>query len=329
MSKEYFRRLIETRAEGKNIDYKLTLNWNKSTKDEKVEIVKDILAMANTQDGGKLVFGVRDKDFESVGLSKEDYESFDQTKTNDFLHKYTDPKHSCQVKKQKIGEKFFIIIDIPEFQREPIICKKEAHSSNDKNNQILKKGQIYIRTEKGTSEAVPSAQEMRELLGRAITKKGDELLHNIECLLKGKPSKATDESEEKYKKEIKEANEFLFQELGDEINKYGFWEIYAYPTEYNPRRITNIQSVRKLLEKSKVNLQGWDFPHTESNLNASNFSGGRQSVFILDSVREGYRAYKSGLFVWKSVFWEDAEGHQSYGGRKILDYVSTIYSVTE
>ena len=161
--------LIKIKTESKNLDYKESLNWDKSSDEEKQRITKDILAMANTQDGGRIVFGIRDSDFEFIGLSDDDFKSFDQTKVNDFLHKYTEPKFSCQVYKYLIDEKYVVVIDIPEFQEVPIICKKDAHSSID-NKQILKKGQIYIRTEKASSESIPSVQEMRELLGRAIAK---------------------------------------------------------------------------------------------------------------------------------------------------------------
>ena len=99
LSEDAVRELLDIKSENKNLDYKEKFNWNTSSKEEKTEIVKDILAMSNTQDGGNIIFGVRDNDFESIGLSEDDFKSFDQTKVNDFLHKYTDPKHTCHVHK--------------------------------------------------------------------------------------------------------------------------------------------------------------------------------------------------------------------------------------
>lgn len=324
---ESIYQLIEIKTETKNLDYKEDLNWDKSSNDKKLETVKDIIAMANTQDGGKIVIGVRDDDYEFVGLSEEDYKSFDQTKLNEFLHKYTDPKFSCQVYKDKIYEKYVVVIDIPEFQEVPIICKRDAHSSKNNSKQILQKGQIYIRTDKATSEVIPSAQEMRELLGRAIVKKGDELLNNIEHLIKGKPLKTTEDSEEKYKIEIKETNDYLSRVLGEELKKYGYWEVYVYPTDYVAKRIAELKKIKELIEKSEVGLGGWHFPDTD-NGNASNFTKCRQAYTIWNKYIEGYRAYQSGLFVWKRAIWEDIEGRNS-NGKPVLSFINAIYSITE
>ena len=102
---ERIEELLKLKCENKNLDYKEACSWN-SSKEVKGEIIKDILAMANTQDGGTIIFGIRDSDFKFVGLSEDDYKSFDQTKVNYFLHKYTDPKHTCYINKYIIDEMF-------------------------------------------------------------------------------------------------------------------------------------------------------------------------------------------------------------------------------
>lgn len=129
--------LLKSKKETPNLDYKETLIWDRSHRDEKLEITKDILAMANTQDGGRIVFGVRDGDFEVVGLSNEAYDSFDTTPVNQFLHNYADPTFTCSVIKQEIEGKKVVVIDIPEFSEVPIVCKQSANSSS--NTEILKK----------------------------------------------------------------------------------------------------------------------------------------------------------------------------------------------
>ena len=323
---EDIRQLLKIKTESKNLDYKEGLNWDTSPKDKKLEIVKDILAMANTQDGGKIIFGVKDSDYDFIGLSEVDFKSFDPTKVNDFLHNYTEPQHSCQVYKYKIDEKYVVVIDVPEFPEVPIICKKDFYSS-DNNKQILKKGQIYIRTEKASSEAISSVEEMREFLGRALTKKGDELLHSIERLIKGKPIKPTEESEEKNREEIKEADDFLSQNIGEGLKKNGYWEVIAYPTQYSPKRIPDHKTIKELIKKSRVQLSGWYFPHID-NENSSNFSKGRESYTTWIMI-EGYRAYQSGLFVWKKVFWEDINDYKTHDNMLALSSESAVWSITE
>jgi hypothetical protein len=50
--------ILKIKTESKNLDYKQGLNWDTCEKDAKVELAKDVLAMANTQDGGRIVLGV-------------------------------------------------------------------------------------------------------------------------------------------------------------------------------------------------------------------------------------------------------------------------------
>ena len=194
-------------------------------------------------------------------MSDDEFASFDQTKLNDFLHKYTDPKFTCYVYKHNLGAKKFVVIEVPEFPEVPIICKQDANSSKD-NKLILRRGQLYIRTEKATSESPSSAQDLRELLGRALAKRGDELLGNIEGLLKGRPPKVTEDAAEKYQAEIRDAGS-LDVSLGEELTRLGSWALTVYPTEYNPKRIRDHQRIKELIQKSEVELRGWNFPHTD------------------------------------------------------------------
>lgn len=43
--------LLEVKSETPNLDYKEALVWDRNHKDERLDIIKDVLAMANTQDG--------------------------------------------------------------------------------------------------------------------------------------------------------------------------------------------------------------------------------------------------------------------------------------
>lgn len=174
LTEKDLRELLGRKAEGKNLDYKQSMNWGTATAEQKVAIVKDVLAMANTQDGGKIIFGVRDGDCEAIGQAEEEFQSFDATRFADFLNRYADPSFECVIQKFVIDGKKFVSIEVPEFSDVPIICKTDANDSSGR--QILKRGATYIRTNRAASEIVPDADAMRDLMNRAVVKRGDELL---------------------------------------------------------------------------------------------------------------------------------------------------------
>ena len=326
-NQDIIQRLIKARTENENVDYKEFMNWDTCQKSDKGKIVKDLLAMANTKDGGKLIFGIEDGSFDFQGLTNPDYSSFDPTKVNDFLHKYTEPKISCNVEKYELSGGKTVVISISEFDEEPIICKKDLHSSDGSNEQILKQGAVYIRTESAQSIIVPSAHEMRELLGRAITRKSDNLLNSIARMIKGRP-KRTESETNPYQGDIEEAYEYFESVLKDNLESNGYWEVVTYPVDFKNDRITEYPALKKLMESAKVFIRGWYFPHTDTNGGASNINKGIQSHTIWDQFAESYRVLMNGLFIWSSVFWEDTKGMQREG-HPVLSYVSAIYSLTE
>lgn len=329
ISEAHLRELIAQKSETKNVDYKESLNWNTAGNDAKCELVKDILALFNTQDGGHIVFGVRNNDFEFIGMSADDFTSFDATKINDFLQRYTDPPVSCEIQKLTIDRLRTVIITVPEFRDVPIICKKDANSSSDSSKLILKAGSLYIRTEKATSSLIPNAEEMRSLMNRALLKRGDQLLGTIESLFRGKPV-SNEQSLSKYAQEIDGGHSYFTEALPE---RKGYWELRAMPQVYNGERISDISTVGRFVHESVVSLRGWSFPHMDRETE-SNFAEGRQSHTVWSRYVEAHRAYRSGLFIWRGGYREDDPKfyptlEAEYGNDKVLSFVNVIYEITE
>ncbi|MDD5731954.1 MAG: ATP-binding protein [Patescibacteria group bacterium] len=344
-TEEELEQILEARSESANLDFKRAFNWD-NDKECKLEVVKDILSMANTKNGGRVIVGVEDNG-DVAGVSDEDIKSFDQTNLHNFLHKYTDPKFTVNVDRPLYKEKSIVIIGIPEFDEEPILCRENA--SNSSGKQILKEGGLYIRTNKGSSELIPSSSEMRELLSRAIMKKSDYLLNQIERLLTGRPSKKEKDitqSEEKedfaikesikeargdnYDAELQKAEEYIEKEIGDELVRRGYWEIVVKPKRYKKDFISDVVVLRKDIEEQRVQLRGWDFPHIDRD-DFVNANGGVQSwTKFLPKHVSAFRFYQSGLFVYKNSFWEDGrEGDDIDKVLKEFSFIGAIYSMTE
>ena len=56
IAEDTLKALLARRTELKNLDYKALMNWATASNEEKCELVKDILAMMNTQDGGQIAY---------------------------------------------------------------------------------------------------------------------------------------------------------------------------------------------------------------------------------------------------------------------------------
>jgi hypothetical protein len=285
-----------------------------------------MLAFSNTQDGGSIILGVQDSTLEAIGLSEADFASFDTTKINDFLRRYTDPPASCEVQKLILDGLRFVLISVPEFKDVPIICKKAANSGADSSKLILKLGGLYVRTEKATSEIVPTSEEMRELMNRALLKRGDQLLSTIQALLRSNPSSPQADFNQ-YDEEIESAREFFRETLPPDFEEYGYWELISMPQTYSRERIPSLSDVWKSLTESEVSLRGWNFPHRDRDTQ-SNFANGRQSYTQFMNHIEAHRAYQSGLFVWRSSYWENSSDWKKRYGNA-LGFVNVIYTVTE
>lgn len=329
IGKDDIKLLIEEKIETPNKDFKEEIIWNRQNRDDCLSIIKDVIGMANTKDGGKIVIGVKDDDFSFVGVSDESFKSFDPTPFHDLLSNYADPIFNCSLIKTEIEGKKVVVIDVPEFSEVPIICKDSANSKT--NKEILKKGAVYIRTDKCSTESISTADEMRRILGIGITKKSQEIFQIIQNIVSGKPTKSENKKiRSNYKNEIEDAKNFISNNTPNPKNA-GRWELVVYPSSYNPKLIENSAKAGEVIESSKVRLRGWDFPHIDSHGRFTNFNDGKQSVTTIDLVphQEAWRIYKSGLFVWNELLGEDLMEYREENDRRVFFYVSRLYSITE
>jgi hypothetical protein len=277
LSDEEIKRLIALKSEGPNLDYKAGFLWNKDSRDKKYELVRDLMAFSNTKDGGRVIFGVRDEDLSFVGVSSDIYESVDPSNVVQMLHDNSTPKVRCAIFKREIDGKRVVVFDVAEFDETPTICTNTVNSTEGAK-RILRESAIYIRTGAATTEEVSAADDMRGLISRAVTRKSDELLRSIRELLTGKSVGIGEESAAAFGEEIKQAEAFLIDKLGNAL-KSGHFEVMAHPTMYSPKRIASLPEVQAALRESEVALRGWNFPHTDKE-NFSFFGQGFQSATV-------------------------------------------------
>src|ERR1700733_518638 len=107
---------IERNFESKDLDYKETLVWSSDDKKPKCELVKDVLAMANTE-GGQIVIGVSElgDGFLLTGVSEECAASVETSELCRFVQIYCDPPINLHVQKVIHKGLLFIVIEVPRF----------------------------------------------------------------------------------------------------------------------------------------------------------------------------------------------------------------------
>lgn len=157
LSNERIKSLIHTSEELISLDYKKELDIS-STKD-KVEISKDIVAMANTS-GGHLIIGV-DDDYNQVGLASEIARSIDGSDIDNKVNSLVEPRiDGIRYKTYEEEGKYFGVIYVPKSQFAPHVVKKDGTYSyvdsedKERNKTVFKRGDIYVRHSGGKSEPI-------------------------------------------------------------------------------------------------------------------------------------------------------------------------------
>jgi hypothetical protein len=133
------------------------------------------------------------------------------------------------------------------------------------------------------------------------------------------------------------------------VKDYPYWVLLFRPETYEPDLIPSLTDCVKLVEKTRVQLRGWDFPHLSNRetdrCQGSNWIG--SSASFMDEI-EYWRLYQSGQFVhlaavreaanqsWRERLQRDAMSHLRH--REDIDWnavpgyislVNLVYTLTE
>jgi hypothetical protein len=323
MTLEEIITLIDRHSETPRVDAKAGFPWKKAYRDHQLGLVRDMIAMANTRDGGAIVLGVENTGYTVVGLSEEVKTSLDPSAIGEILKRYADPMFQFELHKTQISGKDVAVIRIPEFEEIPILCKQSVESSVDSKRLILRSGAIYIRTEAAQTMEISVAEDMRKFLSRAMLKQREQLLHSIDSLMKFRPAVPSENESNQYQRELTEADQSFINALQKGFLQSSRWEVIAHPTAYK-KRVMELRELKGFVANSQVNLRGWPFPDIDHE-KAGNFNSGYQSYTDHQDKREGFRLYNTGLFVWKGTMSEELHS----GWKQSLDVVSTIWRATE
>ena len=155
-------------GEFRNLDFKASHELDKNAK---IEITKDLMAFANTPDGGRIIIGVKEnksdpngKRFELTGMETVHLSTWTHDKLADTAKNFADPYVEFEFETVPVNGSVCVVIRIQEFQDIPVICKRNFGAT-------LRCGAIYTRTcGKRESAEVQSQTEVREILNMATEK---------------------------------------------------------------------------------------------------------------------------------------------------------------
>jgi hypothetical protein len=240
--------------ESKELDYKAPMAWSETDKASCCNLVKDILAMANTK-GGFVVIGVSEEagGFKYDGVSGEQAKSFDTTRLNRFLQIYADPPINALLRKIAHDGKTFVIIEIPAFPDTPHICQKDFPG-------ILTAAVLYVRTDNNESAPIRSAADFQAVIERAVRNRGDSLLASFRSILTSGIQPPLPSAREQFLTQRMEAITRFDQlnPLKQEEPLLGYLEVSFLPERFDSARFT-VDALRVAAERAHVTYTGWPF----------------------------------------------------------------------
>ncbi|MCF7811543.1 ATP-binding protein [bacterium] len=318
--------ILKRGYESKELDYKAPCAWNSKNKKASCELVKDILAIANTS-GGWLVIGVSETDtgWNWEGLNPVQVASFATTPINQFIQRYADPPINTTIHIVEDEGKTFVIISVPKFPDTPHICQKDFPD-------VLHTTALYVRTDNNESAPLKSSSDMRSIVETAIRNRSDTMLTSIRSILVHGVSEEKPDDEIRFQKQIKEISNHC-DELNPHRDKgYAYLETIIYPSEYRDDRF-EVDELRLMAENASVDYTGWPFifisksrPDYTYNIN----NGIETSITDPDvlSQRDDLHFWQlktSGLFYMKELLREDKRSLPFDEGR-VVAY--EIFSMT-
>ncbi|PWE57899.1 ATP-binding protein [Metarhizobium album] len=159
MTTEELEEILEGAEEIDSLEFKQAMTWSKNS------LVKDILAMANIENGGRIIFGVTD-DFQRQGLTEEQIASFDLDTMRDHVGEFADPYvRFSKAIVEDVGGRKYVVVDVAPFDDVPVICRRDGAE--------VVKGAIYYRsrTRRPQSAMISNSGEMRDLIDIAVVRR--------------------------------------------------------------------------------------------------------------------------------------------------------------
>lgn len=154
------------------LDFKANFNLASMT-----DYAKTMASFAN-KDGGFIIFGIKDKPREIIGIEKSKFDGVDPSKMTETLNSYFQPEINYEVDiKDWEGKHFGVIYTFPS-QQKPIMAIKNS-------GDLIKDGEIYYRYG-GKTEKI-RYPELKKILDENVEKQNEAWMRIFQNAAKNNP----------------------------------------------------------------------------------------------------------------------------------------------
>lgn len=164
---------IAAGRETRNREYKRSTPWEGAFRGA---LVRTILGMANIQDGGVIVIGIR-QEGEQVfrdGVAPEQLDTYRQDQISEYVNGFAAPYVNVVVSRVEYEGRVFVVMEITEFAELPVVC----HASYQGE---LRTGAVYTRSKRmNATVEIQGEAEMRELINLAVDKGMRRMLARVQ-----------------------------------------------------------------------------------------------------------------------------------------------------
>jgi len=322
--------VIARAEEARDLDYKAPAAWDGNDKKACCELVKDILAMANTV-GGFLVVGVGEENgqYQWRGLDERQLASWDTTQVNAFVQRYADPPINVGLRRPVCDGKQYVVLTVPRFQFLPHICQKDFPG-------VLSVPALYVRTANNESAPLRSVSDFNDIIEQAVRTRQDQMLEAMRAILReGSLSGEGPNSEERFHAQLAR----IETGLADPYPEKGYEAFYfdaMYPARFEEDRF-EIAALRQAAREASVSFRGWPFVF---------YHEGHDNIFVTNEglrYESSWQTYSpirassdrfdfwelttAGLLVRKNLLWEEARYRAQ--GYRIVDVESLVFHLAE
>ena len=318
MTTKELARLIARDQESKDVEFKGSMAWDESDKRACCEIVKDILAMANTG-GGAIIVGVEEHTDRvpryavEGGLTEAQLSSFEATRLNNFVRRYADPPVNTALRPHLIDGRRLVEIGVPDFPNVPHVCTRDFP-------EVLRDFTLYVRTDATESAPIRSSGDMHVLIEHATRKREGAIAEAVRRVLAAGSATPAPSAEDEFAAQIEQCEEsFARKRPWEPGSAHGYRGAYFHPATFSSAR-WSLPAVAEALEHGQLNITGMPWLVVDPRVSApaaiqDGYSAQYQDTDLTGSDFYYYwEARQSGLLFHREAMWEDGDPRQRIVG---------------